>query len=273
MTHLPSIRIKHNEASSLLEVCKQPFLCFYLFVFASRQMINALFYAFPFPAQLRVSAYLIIQIAYILLLVLLMRKEVSNFREYGYLWPEETRKYAVISLLLAILYSFVTIFMPGISTGYDIFPSPSFTEGFLAILVALTASLTSETIFRGYIQSNLTKLGGFPLALLITSVMFALYEFTLLPFNLFHFFREVLSSLGVGIFLGILFYRTKTLLCPIIFYFTILTLKLLTPIRGVTSEYTELFFEFVALALASLLLSISIVKDEKPTLNQQDMFL
>jgi membrane protease YdiL (CAAX protease family) len=245
-----------------LKGCKQLFLFFYLFVFASWQMVNALFYAFPFLEQLRPFVYLMVQTAYIVLLVLLMRKSSSNFGGYGYLWPEEPRKYIAISLLLAVLYSFVTIIIPGVFAGYDVFPSVSFTEFFLVILLALVASFASETIFRGYIQSRLTKLGGFPSALLTTSIMFALYELTLLPFNLFHFFYEILVFLAVGIFLGILFYRTKTLLCPIIFYFTISIFKSLVTVRAITSEYAELFFNFVALLLSLLLLSTLAVKEE-----------
>lgn len=251
------------RVSPLLKVCKQPFLYFYLFVFASWQMVKTLFYVFPFLEQLRLFVCLITQIAYIILLVLLMRKDSSNFGGYGYLWPEETRKYIAISLLLAVLYNFVTIFIPGIFTGYDVFPPPSFTEVFLGILLALVASFTSETIFRGYIQNKLTKLSGFPLALFTTSVMFALYELTLLPFNLFHFLCEILSFLVVGIFLGILFYRTKTLLCPIIFYFTILILKHLMPIKATTSEYAALLFNLVALILSLLLLCILTVKEAR----------
>jgi len=249
--------------SSLFKACKQLSLFFYLFVFASWQIVNVLFYAFSFPEQLRPFVYLIAQTAYIVLSILLMRKDSPNFGGYGYSWPEEPRKYIAISLLLAVLYSFVTIIIPGVFASYDVFPSVSFTEVFLAILLALVAGVTSETIFRGYIQSRLTKLGGFPPALLTTSIMFALYELTLLPFNLFHIFYEILTFLAVGIFLGIFFYRTKTLLCPIIFYFTISIFKSLVPVRAISSEYAELFFNFVALLLSLLLLSTLTVKDER----------
>lgn len=252
----------NRMVSFLPKVCRQRFLCFYLFVFASWQMINALFYAFPHLEQLRQSLYLMIQIAYIFLLVLVIRTENSNFGGYGYLWPEETNKYIFGSLLLAVFYSFVTIFLPGSFTGYDVFPSPSFTEVFLVILLALVASFTSETIFRGYLQSNLTKISGFTLALLTTSTMFALYRVPLLPFHPSHFLYEILSFFVVGILLGILFHRTKTLLYPVIFYFTILTLKSLTPVKAATTEYTELFLELVALTLSLLLLSVLTVKKE-----------
>jgi membrane protease YdiL (CAAX protease family) len=257
----------------LPKVCRHLFLCFYLFVFASWQIINVLFFTSSLPEQLRPSVDLTVQITYIIVLVLLIGKENSSFKEYGYLWPEEAWKYVAISLLLAVWYSFATVFIPGLFAGYDVFPSLPSTEVFLAILLVLVASFTSETIFRGYVQSKLTELGGFPLALFATSMMFTLYELPLLPFNLSRFFFDVLSLFVVGIFLGILFYRTKTLLCPMIFYFVISILKTLTPVKPVTSESSEVFLEFIALAVSLFLLGVLTVKKEQETLDDQDMFL
>jgi membrane protease YdiL (CAAX protease family) len=254
--------------SVLSKVYRHP-LCFYLFVFASWQAINALFFSFSLLEQLRWSVYLVVQIAYVILLVLVIRKESSNFKEYGYLWPEEIHKYMFGCFLLAVLYGLVTVLLPGSFAGYDVFPSLSLTEFFLVILLALVASFTSETIFRGYIQSKLAKQNGFLHALLSTSIMFALYELPLLPFNLFSFFFEVFSLFLMGIFLGILFRRTKTLLCPITFYSTVLILKSVTPIKPVTSEYVQIFFEFVAIALSLFLLSVLIVKREQLTLDDE----
>jgi membrane protease YdiL (CAAX protease family) len=255
----------------LPKVCRHLFLCFYLFVFASWQIINALFFTFSLPEQLLPSVQLIVQITYIIVLVLLIGKKNSSFKGYDYLWPEEASKYVAVSLLLAVWYNFATIFIPGLFSGYDIFPSLSSTEVFLAILLALVASFTSETIFRGYIQSKLTELSGFPLALLATSIMFTLYTLPLLPFDLSRFFFEVLSFFVLGIFLGILFYRTKTLLCPIIFYFAVSILKPLTAVKPLTSEFSELFLEFIALAISLLLLSVLTVKKKQETSDDQDM--
>lgn len=260
-----------RTVSFLSKLCSRPFVCFYLFVLASWQMIGVLFYTFSFPKQLLPSVQLIVQITYIVILVLLIGKKNSSFKGYDFLWPEEASKYVAVSLLLAVWYSFATIFIPGLFSGYDIFPSLSSTEVFLAILLALVASFTSETIFRGYIQSKLTELSGFPLALLATSIMFTLYTLPLLPFDLSRFFFEVLSFFVLGIFLGILFYRTKTLLCPIIFYFAVSILKPLTAVKPLTSEFSELFLEFIALAISLLLLSVLTVKKKQETSDDQDM--
>ncbi len=239
---------------------KHFFLCFYSFIFASWQIINALVYMFSFTERLGGYLFLMAQIFYTTLLVLVIKKENSSFSEYGYSWPEETDKYILSCLLPAISYGVITIFVPGSFTGYYLFPSESSTEIFLMILLAFAASVTTETIFRGYIQGRLTKMIGFPRALFATSLMFALFATPLLPLNLFGFLPEVLSLFVLGVFLGVLFYRTKTLLCPILFYFIILILKPLTPIEAVSSQYAELFLGLVALAFASLLLSLFIVK-------------
>jgi len=261
-----------QPAGFLSKVRRELFLFFFLLIFVSLQTISAIFYTFSVPEELRLPAYLTAQITYIIVLVLLIRKENSNFREYGFLWPEETRKYMAISLLLAVLYSFVTIFVPGFFAGYDVFPSSFSTEAFSPVLLALVAVIASETIFRGYIQSKLTKLSGFSSALLTTSVMFTLYELPFWPFNLFRFFPEFLSLFALGIFLGILLYRTKTLLCPVIFYFTFSVLKLFTPLRAIASEYSELLVQFLALAL-SLVILIVIAEKEKPLTSDEENML
>jgi hypothetical protein len=46
-----------------------------------------------------------------------------------------------------------------------------------------------------------------------------------------------------------------------------------TPVKPVTSESSEVFLEFVALAVSLLLLSVLTVKKEQETLDDQDMFL
>jgi membrane protease YdiL (CAAX protease family) len=262
-----------RTVSFLSKLCSRPFVCFYLFVLASWQMIGVLFYTFSFPEELRPTVYLMVQITYIAILISLIRKENSNFEGYGFLWLEETLKYVVVSLLLAVLYSFVIIIIPGIFAGYDVFPSAPSTEVFSVILLSLVASFTAETIFRGYIQNKLTELSGFPRALLATSVMFTFYELHFLPFDFFRFPFEVLSLFTMGIFIGALFYRTKTLLCPIIFYFATSILESLVPVRTVGSEYSSLFLECVALAISYFLLNVLVLKKEQATSEDENMFL
>jgi len=262
-----------RTVSFLSKLWSRSFVCFYLFVLASWQMIDVLFYTFSFPEELQPTVYLIVQIAYIVILVSLIGKENSSFEGYGFLWPEETLKYVVVSLLLAVLYGFVIIFIPGIFAGYDIYPSAPSAEVLPVILLSLVASFTAETIFRGYIQSKLTKLSGFPRAVIATSVMFTLYMLHFLPFDFSRFPSEVLSLFTMGIFLGALFYRTKTLLCPIIFYFAASVLEFLIPVRTVGSEYSSLFLECVALATSYLVLKVLVLKKEHATLEDENMFL
>jgi hypothetical protein len=77
----------------------------------------------------------------------------------------------------------------------------------------------------------------------------------------------------MGIFLGALFYRTKTLLCPIIFYFAASVLESLIPVRTVGSEYSSLFLECVALVISYLVLEVLVLKKEHATLEDENMFL
>jgi membrane protease YdiL (CAAX protease family) len=263
-----------RTVSFLSKLWSRPFVRFCLFVLASWQMINVLFYAFSFPEELRPTVYLMVQIAYIVILVFLIGEENSNFERYGFLWPEEEAlKYVVVSLLLAVFYNFVIIIVPGIFAGYDVYPSVPSAEVLPVILLSLVATFAAETIFRGYIQSKLTKLSGFPRALIATSVMFTLYTLHFLPFDLSRFTSEVLSLFVMGIFLGALFYRTKTLLCPIIFYFVTSILESLIPVRTVGSEYSNLFLECVALVISYLLLEVLVLKKEHATLEDEKMFL
>ncbi len=235
----------------------KPLIGFYIFVFASWQILNSSLNAYPFIEPFRQSIVLIINISYFILLVRLMRIERLKFKEYGFLWPDETRKYVVVSLLLAVLYSFVAIFLPGILTGYEVFVPLPLTEIFSVILLGLVASFVGEAIFRGYIQKRISHLGGFSTVLVAVSAMFVLYKLPLLPFNPPDLFLEALSLFVVGVFLGILFYRTKTLLCPILFYFMISVLEMIVPVTAIATEYGKLVFELAA-AVISLLLLIAL---------------
>lgn len=260
--------ISHQKSTKMAnfspKIRRQFFWVFYFFVFATGQMFNALSYFFSFTEQLHQSLYLIIQVFFIMLSILVIKREGSDFKEHGYLWPEESYKYVFVSLLLAIFYSIITIFLPGFYTSYDVLPPSSLSQVFSTLLLAFMISFASETIFRGYIQIKLTKISNISTALFTTSVMFALYMSPLLPFNPFNFLLEFLSIFLTGILLGILFYRTKTLLFPIIFNSMVVSLKYLTPVQAATSAYTELFFEAAALAF-TLILSIILTEKKKVT--------
>jgi len=259
--------------SILPKTSTQLFLPFYVLILVSWQAIAALLYFFSIAQPLSELFYLMIQIAYVILLLFLIGKESSNLRRYGYIWPEETRNYVFCSLLLAISYSLVIIFVPGIYIGYYVFPSPSLALVSSSILQALVISFANETIFRGYIQSKLAKMVSLPIAIGTTSIMFALFNSLIIPFDPSHFFFEVLSLFVLGIMLGTLFHKTRTLLCPVTFYFIILFLEQLIPVKAMTPEYTELFFGAVALAFTLLLLSLLTTRDESDDPESLDMFL
>lgn len=241
------------------KIHRYSFLWFFVVVFVSWQLVNALFYTFPIE-QFRPILFTL-QIAYSALLVLIIKKENSSLANYGYWWPKETNRFVLVCLWLAIFYISVMVFVPIAFARYNIFPQPSSVEALSAIFLALVASFASETIFRGYIQSKLTKMIGFPCALIATSVMFAANATLLWPFTLNSFFYTFLSLLVLGVFLGALFYRTKTLLCPIIFYGAVLAFGSLTPVEVVISANAKLFLHFAAIALSLLMLGVLTAKE------------
>jgi membrane protease YdiL (CAAX protease family) len=203
---------------------------------------------------------LTVQVAYVAILVLIIEREGVNAGKYGFLWPRESGSYFWSCSLLAVFYSIVAIFIPGIFSGYIVAPPAPVLQIFSAILPAFVTSLASETVFRGYVQRKLTKICGFPLSLLATSVISAFYAVPLLSFDPFHYAYQFLSFLALGLFLGVLFYRTRTLLCPVIFYFAVILIKLLTPVEPIASDYAKLLFGFAALGLSVLMLSVLTVK-------------
>jgi membrane protease YdiL (CAAX protease family) len=201
------------------------------------------------------------QTCYFAILVLLIKRNGSNFAELGYVWPEAGHKYIFCSLFLGVFYSFITIFLPGFFTGYEVFPSPSVANILNAVFFAIIFSFINESIFRGYIQAELVNLVGFSRALFATSVMYTLYMASFVPFNQFYLAYEIPSFFMAGIFLGILFFKTKTLLSPMFFYATLLILKTITPIKAIALDYAKLFVEFIALTFALILLYVFVEKE------------
>jgi membrane protease YdiL (CAAX protease family) len=245
------------------------FLPFYFLILGSWQVINVLSPALSLSEQFLPFLYLTVQIIYIGILVSLIRRENSSFRTYGFVWPEETKKYVAAILLLVASYAFIASFLPGIFEGYNVFPTLSFTALFSLISSTLIATFASETIFRGYLQTKLTELAGFPRALVLTSIMFSLFELSFLPFDPSHIIFNGLSLFILGLFLGILYYRTKTLLCPMIFYFVISILNPIMSVEAVAPEYSKFLLQLAAVALSSLLLVVLTLKSGRETLDQE----
>jgi membrane protease YdiL (CAAX protease family) len=111
-------------------------------------------------------------------------------------------------------------------------------------------------IFSGYIHNELAERFRFPVVLLATSFMFGLFNSPLSTGDLSYVAHEFLSFFLLGIILGILFHMTRTLLCPMTFFFAFLLFRYFLPIKAVASAYQGLFFEVIALVSTLLLLMI-----------------
>lgn len=95
--------------------------------------------------------------------------------------------------------------------GEEIFKAYSF-EGFLwlILVVCITPAICEETLFRGYVQRTFERTMGWKSVLLV-GVIFGLYHMQ--PLGL-------ISLSMLGIFLGYLFYRSKSLLPSMAAHFT-----------------------------------------------------
>lgn len=238
--------------------------CFLLFffVFGLRQMMHVLVYVCLSPECLQRFIYIAIQIVYLGVVLQLIKHENSDFKDHGFWWPENLGKYVSVSVLLALVHVFITVFLPGNLVGFELLPPvPQVSLEFMEILLA---SLASESVFRGYIQRNLTRAYGFLPALSVSSLMFSLYglQFPLLPgFDLTFLFTNILSFFIAGIFLGFFFQKTRTLICPVTFYGALLLLYRFTLIKAVTTEYVSLFFD--VFAYVSLILLVYVLSRKK----------
>lgn len=147
-----------------------------------------------------------------------------------------------ISLFLAVLYVLIVLFVPGGMAGFEAVPGALISWDLLfAASSILLAVVAAETVFRGYIQTNLEKAYGFSRALIAVSVMFILYMlpiasyFTADPASVIN---SALPLLGESVFLCFFFGETRTLLCPIAFATTITLLETFTPLVPTIIEYT-----------------------------------
>jgi hypothetical protein len=149
------------------------------------------------------------------------------------------------------------VFLPGSSAGFELLPPVP--QAPLESIEILLTSLACESVFRGYIQRNLTRAYGFLPALGISSFMFSLYglPFPSLPsFGLTFLFTNIVSLFVLGSFLSIFFQKTMTLVCPMTFYGVLLFTNRLTPLKAIISEYTLLFFSVTAYIFLILLVYV-----------------
>lgn len=237
--------------------------CFLLFilVFGLWQLTHVLIYIHLAPDWLQHITRLVTPIICVVVSILFIKWQGSDFQEYGFWWPEPEKpeKYLFVSTLLVLAHVFITVFLPGSFMGFELLPPTPRIP--LEIMVALLTGLASEIVFRGYILKNLTIAYGFLPALCISSIMFTLQK---LPFpslstlSSIEIFTSIISLLLAGIFLGLLFQRTKTLVCPVTFHVALL-LSYMVPFKAaVTAEYA-LVFEVIAYAFLTIALKFIVV--------------
>lgn len=236
-------------------------LLFFL-VFGINQIIDALKFFVLLSGWLQDLAYMLAQVLFICASIVLIKAEDSNFEEHGFLIPNDLNGYLSISLILALVYVFITIFLPGNLMGFEAFPASQPFYVSAGVMNSLLTSVASESVFRGYIQKNLTRFYGFLQALLIASVMFALYKFPFLSYvglDAATIWYTALFFLLEGFFLGFFFQKTGTLICPITFYTTISFLQYFTPLKVVTTEYTIKLFNIAAYTTLGPLLYLLLI--------------
>lgn len=219
--------------------------------------MNVLVYICLPPEWLQHFTYLVIHAVYLGAVIQLIKHENSDFQKCGFWWPENFGKYISVSALLAIAHFFITIFLPGSFMGFELLPPVS--QASLEFMEILLTSIVSESIFRGYIQGNLTRIYGFLPALGITSLMFSLYGLqlaSLLSFDLTFLVADIVSLVIMSVFLGFFFQKTMTLVCPVTFHGILLLSDRFTLLKAITTTYLALFFDVIAYVFLILLVYV-----------------
>ncbi len=216
--------------------------CFIAFAlaFGLRQAVDFFFNTSPYQSGIGSLA----SFGIALIAVLLVKADGFGFREHGFHLPKRANRLLAIALFLAVLYVLIGIFVPGSIAEFEAIPGAPiswdllFTGG--SVLLAVIAA---ETVFRGYVQTNLENAYGFSAALIVVSIMFTLY---MLPIPLYftagsaELLRRSLPLLAESVFLCFFFRETTTLLCPIAFATTVTLLETFTPLEPTATEYTTL---------------------------------
>ena len=196
--------------------------------------------------------------------ILFVKLGKSDLRKHGFKRPSNFGKYLLLSISSIILYILATL-IPGFMFGFGSRPSPGILAIPFNIARAILISLTTESIFRGYIFKNLARKHGFFPALYASSIMFGLhrYDDPVSIMNLLNMsadkiisdvlFAQIMPAFMGGLFLGFMFYKMDwSLLGPIIFHMGILLYFPLSPITVNVPWWMGLTFEVTAYLLLFL---------------------
>jgi membrane protease YdiL (CAAX protease family) len=157
--------------------------------------------------------------------------------------------------------------LPGFVWGFSSSPYPhTFFYFVFSIVNAIIVSLTTESIFRGYILKNLIGKQGFFTSLYISSIMFSLYSIpiptlaTMSPNMIVTYvFTDILPVFAAGLFLGFFFYKTGwSIIGPILFRIGTLLYLFLPPLMATPPWWMKLTFEVTAYACLIVVLEATV---------------
>lgn len=236
----------------------------FLIVFGIWQAYDLIMAKFSLSALLTtIITYFVIYSICISIFALFVKLGKSSFKDQGFKEPSNPKKSILLSISFALLY-IVVMLMPGFLFGFEQRPAFGLFGTILNISRAILISLTTESIFRGYIFRNLTKNHGFFTSLYASSIMFSLhgFEYPISIINLFFIFpappselirevlfQRILPAFTAGLFLGYMFYKMNwSLLGPTIFRIGTLLFFYFTPITISSPWWMGLTFEVMAYA-------------------------
>ena len=238
-----------------------PCIILFLVVFGIWQAYDLILANFSLPALLiSIMTDFIIYAVCIAIFALFVKLGKSSFKEHGFKKPSNPKKSILLSISFALLYIIIML-MPGFLFGFGQKPSPNLSFIIFSTSRAILISLTTESIFRGYIFRNLTKNYGFFTSLYASSIMFSLYgyEYPISIINLLNMssdeiirgiiFQQILPAFIAGLFLAFMFYKMDwSLLGPTIFCISTLLFFYFTPITANSPWWTGLTFELMTYA-------------------------
>jgi len=196
----------------------------------------------------------------IAIFVLFVKVGKSSFKDQGFKEPSKPKTSILFSISFVILY-IVVMLAPGFLFGFTQRSIPSPLGIIFNTLRAVLISLTTESIFRGYIFRNLTRKHGLFTSLYASSIMFSLYgyEYPISIINLLTMssdqiirqtlFQQILPVFTAGLFLGYMFYKMDwSLLGATIFRIGTLLFFYFTPITANSPWWMGFTFEVTAYA-------------------------
>jgi len=216
------------------------------------------------------ALYFAIYLASLAIFIFLVKLRKSTLSEHGFKEPANTNRCLILSVSSIMFYLAVTL-LPGFIWGFSSPPYPhTFTYFVFTIVNAITVSLTTESIFRGYIFKNIMGKHGFFTSLYASSIMFSLYQIpipTLAAMSpdriITYIFTDIMPIFAAGLFLGFFFYKTGwSLIGPIIFRTGILLYLFLPPVMATPPWWMKLTFEVTAYACL-IILSEATVKEPR----------